>query len=160
MAPKKFMKMIMISFSLLCIYLPVQCAFFTRSVPPELTSYSWSGIHNPASWDPILFVHTSDYSLRQYYGWSSVAWNFTIFLFFGFNEEAVDTYRGWMVKCGLGKIWPSLKEPRQSRRPGSPTRTSMSSHLDLVGKAMHYFDSNERQESQVTTIGGDQGSES
>jgi pheromone a factor receptor len=160
MGPKKFIKMIMIAFSLLIIYLPVQAVFFVKMVPSGIIPYSWSGIHDPASWNPVLFFHTSDLPGYQYYGWASIAWNTTIFLFFGFNDEALDIYRGWMVKCGLGKIWPSLNEPRQARRPGSPSRTSLSSHLDLVGKAMHYFDSNTRKESDATTLRGRQGSES
>jgi pheromone a factor receptor len=158
MGAKKFIKMILIAFSLLIIYLPVQAVFFVRMLPPELIKYSWSRIHEPASWYPVLFFHTSDFPAYQYYGWASVAWNTTIFLFFGFNDEAIDIYRGWMVKCGLGKIWPSLKEPRQVRRPGSPSRTSLSSRFDLVGRAMHYFDVNARKESQTTALGG-QGSE-
>jgi pheromone a factor receptor len=159
MGPKKFVKMIMIAFSLMVIYLPIQIVWFTKNLPSGLTPYSWSRIHDPASWDPVVFFHTSDYPTLQYYGWASVAWNVAVFLFFGFNDEAIDIYRGWIVKLGLGKIWPRLKEPRLVRRPGSPSRTSLSSQFDIVGKAMRYFDSNARKHSQTTSSGG-QGSES
>jgi hypothetical protein len=76
----------------------------------------------------------------QYNGCPTVALSIMIFSYFGFNNDAIDKYRRWLVKCGLGQIWPSLKEPRfQRRRQGSTAGSNLSGHFDLVSKAMHYF---------------------
>ena len=80
-----------------------------------------------------------------------------MFLFFGFNDEAIDTYRGWLVKLGFAKIWPSLREPRlppglRERSGSSSSGSTFSSHFDLVGKAMKHFDTESRKDSGGTTL--------
>ncbi len=144
----------MISLSLLCIYFPIQCTFVYRAIPLPLEPYSWSRVHDPASWNPILYYHTSDAPLLQYNNWGSIGMGLVMFLYFGFNDESIDTYRRWMVKIGFGKVWPSLKEPRRRRGSSSMgSRGSFGSHFDLVGEAMRYFDGSARKESRVTSAG-------
>ena len=62
------------------------------------------------------------------------------------NNEAVDIYCALLVKCGFGKLWPSLTQPRQQppRRGSAESTASWHSRFDVVGKAMHYFENGSR----------------
>lgn len=80
-----------------------------------------------------------------------------MFAYFGFNDESVDTYRAVLLKCGAGKIWPKLAWTREQRRMsetlvGSTMRSrgSFMDKLDLVDKAMKFFDAGARKDSTVT----------
>jgi len=81
-----------------------------------------------------------------------------MFSFFGFNDDAVDTYRDALVKCGAGRIWPGLKLGREERRASESLvntlgwRSSFKSQFDLVGKAMKYFDAGSRKDSHATGV--------
>jgi len=75
-----------------------------------------------------------------------------LFIYFGFNDESVDAYRRWCCKLGLGRLFPTLKEPRQ-RRGSSSSRGSLGRHLDLVGKCMRYIDGSLRKTSHATSAG-------
>jgi len=67
--------------------------------------------------------------------------SYLIFAYYGCNNEAIDRYRRIAGKYFfLAKIWPKLLEPRVIQRRGSASRTSWVSHIDLVTKAIHYFD--------------------
>ncbi|TVY64335.1 Pheromone a factor receptor, partial [Lachnellula suecica] len=144
MSTRYFLKLAIIACSLLVIWLPGQAYWISRQWPVDFHSYNWDSIHDPVGWGPIVFDHNSENPFLQYNGWTSVVLSFVIFVYFGFNGDAVDKYRKWLVNCGLGKVFPSLKGPRQRRRQGSTTRSSLSSHFDLVSKAMHYFDNSRK----------------
>ncbi|KAE8449135.1 hypothetical protein EG329_008519 [Mollisiaceae sp. DMI_Dod_QoI] len=163
-AARKYLKLIIITLSLIVIYLPTQLLFFFEQLPTQLVSYSWSRIHDPISWNPIEYLHTGDASSVQYHSWSGVATAFLLFVYFGFNDDAVDTYRSWMVVFGFAHIWPSLKHSREMRREmdrrgSSSTRVSLSSSLDIVGKVMKYFDEDARKGSTGGTTMVDRNSE-
>ncbi|KAL2074949.1 hypothetical protein VTL71DRAFT_8729 [Oculimacula yallundae] len=157
--PNKFLKLAIISLFLIIIYLPLSTFFVYLSIPTTLVPYSWSRIHNPETWSPILFIHTGDQPSLQWFGWAGVAVSGLMFAFFGFNDDAVDTYRAVLVTCGMGMIWPGLKLSREERRARSTlagdtlnSRGSFMSQLDLVGKAMKYFDAGSRKGSSATGI--------
>lgn len=151
MNSKYFVKLTMIACALLLIWIPCQFYYFRLQLPPTLHPYSFSEIHRPELWWPIAYYPTALNSQLQYNGWSCVGVSFMIFCFFGFNNDAIDTYRKWMVAIGLGKCFPSLKEPRHppARRGSSASRSSISERLDIVGKAMKFFDGS-RKGSQAT----------
>ncbi|KUJ12931.1 STE3-domain-containing protein [Mollisia scopiformis] len=157
-AARKYLKLVIITMSLIVIYVPVQFVFFFQVLPRKLEPYSWSRIHDPATWHLIEYQHTGDAPLIQYQGWAGIVTSFLIWAYFGFNDTAVDTYRSWLVQLGLGRIWPSLKLSRETRmmmrrsQGSSIARGSIDSHFDLVGKAMKYFDTDIRQESGATTL--------
>ncbi|KAG4440712.1 hypothetical protein IFR05_003806 [Cadophora sp. M221] len=159
LAPRKFIKLALISLILIIIYLPVQTVFVFYAIPHTFVPYSWSRIHNPTTWSPILFVHTGTQQSLQWTGWAGVAMSAVMFAFFGFNDDAVDTYRGLLVKCGAGWVWPSLKLSREQRRASETlvnntmdSRGSFKSQFDLVGKAMKYFDAGARKDSHATGV--------
>ncbi|KAI9050143.1 hypothetical protein LZ554_006284 [Drepanopeziza brunnea f. sp. 'monogermtubi'] len=160
LAPRKFIKLVIISLSTMLIYLPVQSVFIWLAIPTSFVRYSWARVHNSVTWKPVLFIHTENQPSLQWNGWGGIAMAFSMFLFFGFNDDAVDSYRKWLVMCGAGKIWPSLKLSRDERHHGSGTfnsrGSSFGSRFDLVGKAMKYLDGDKRKDSQASTaMGGD-----
>ncbi|KAK0100409.1 a-factor receptor [Cadophora gregata] len=156
LAPRKFIKLVLISVLLIVIYLPIQALFTFYAIPTKFVPYSWSRIHNPVTWSPILFIHTGMQPSLQWAGWAGVVASVFMFAFFGFNDDAVDTYRAALVNCGAGRIWPSLKLSRDERRASETlvnttgSKSSFKSQLDLVGKAMKYFDTESRTDSHAT----------
>lgn len=147
---RRFMKLFIVALSFLVIYLPVTMVFFYLNLPLPLTDYSWSRVHDPETWFPILYYTLAQAPGLQYYGWSPVLMGFFVFLYYGMSNEAIDMYRKFVGRIGFAKIWPSLLQPRVIQRRGSTSRSSWTGHFDLVSKALHYFDGG-RKASQATT---------
>jgi hypothetical protein len=143
MVPRKFVKLAMIAMAILLVYLPIQVLFIFRSVPHFWVPYDWDRIHNPKYWGTISYYHTQDAPLLQYSGWAAISYGFLMLPFYGFNDEAICTYRRWLVMIGFGSCFPSLKEPYRPRGSGGSSFGSGSSTLgrfDIVDRAMKYFD--------------------
>lgn len=146
MVPRKFIKLAMLSITILVIYLPVQILFIFRAFPKYWVPYSWSRVHNPKYWGTISFYHTEDVPLLQYSGWATISYGFLMLPFYGFNDDAIDAYRHWLVFIGFGFFWPSLKEPYRPRGIGessngsNQSRSSEPGRFDLVSRCMRYFD--------------------
>jgi pheromone a factor receptor len=152
---RKFLKLFFMSCSILLVYLPVECYFFYFNMPDPFVPYSWSRIHDPASWNLVLYFHTSEEPAAQFLSWPGVSIGFLVFLWYGLNIEAIEKYIYCAVKCGFARIWPILTEPYQPRRRGSAggSRTTWTSHFDVISKAVQYLDG-ARKQSQVTSMGG------
>ncbi|RDL39384.1 uncharacterized protein BP5553_03724 [Venustampulla echinocandica] len=140
MTSRYFVKLSIIALSLLVVYFPVQFYFFYAQLPIPFHAYNFSAIHNPAIWNPVMFFHTWNSPGFQYIGWASISFSFMIFCYFGFNNDAIDTYRSCLAMCGFGMIWPSLKKPRVRPMQGSTERSGFWGRFDLVSKAMKHFD--------------------
>ncbi|KAH8815630.1 pheromone A receptor-domain-containing protein [Xylogone sp. PMI_703] len=140
----RFLKLFMLSVSLLIIYLPVTLYFLYNNIKNSypLIPYSFSRVHNPVTWDPIIFLRLDDIPGLQWDGWIPISMGFLIVFFYGIGDEAIDLYRDILVKAGLGDVWPSLKQPRQPRRN---SRSKWTRHFNLVNRAMKYFDKGDRQ---------------
>jgi pheromone a factor receptor len=154
---RRFLKLFIMSTSFLVIYLPVTIAFFYLNLPLPLIPYSWSRVHDPKSWNPVIYLTTASYGgggSLQYYGWSPIAMGFFVFFYYGLNNEAIDMYRNFVGSLGFARIWPSLLQPREIHRRGSTSSTSWNSHFDLVSKAMHYFDGGRKHSQATSTIDG------
>ncbi|CAG8955967.1 hypothetical protein HYFRA_00008821 [Hymenoscyphus fraxineus] len=151
MNSRYFVKVTMIAIVLLLLWIPCQFYYLKLQIPPFIHAYSWSAIHDPEVWNPIAYYPTALNTQLQYNGWSDVAVSFVFFCFFGFNNDAIDTYREWMVKLGFAKCFPSLTEPRHppTRHGSSVSGSSLGERLDIVGKAMRFFDGS-RKGSQAT----------
>ncbi|RDW84666.1 hypothetical protein BP6252_02256 [Coleophoma cylindrospora] len=154
LSPRRFIRLFLFSGSLLVIYLPVVLYYFYLNVlafTNPLYSYSWSRIHNAATWNTISYYSLSDQPGLQYDSWVGVAQSFLTFFFFGLGNEALEEYRRFLVKCGAGKIWPRLNEPvRRNRSWGRRgSSASWSSRMDVVGLTLKYFDRS-RKSSQGT----------
>ena len=148
---RRYIKLFVLALLLVIVLIPVEFYYMWLNLPPHYVPYSWTRVHDPLVWGAIIFVSTSDAPNIQYNGWVTVAMSFMLFCFFGFSDEAIDVYRNCLVFCGFGLVWPSLKVPREARRRSTTgTRSTWSSHFDLVGKALSYFDTS-RKPSQTTS---------
>ncbi len=107
------MRLFMISFVLLLIYLPLQ--FYTLKVNLSFPhhAYSWTELHGP-SWNQILKVPTGGQVVFD--RWIRVASGYVLFAFFGVGRDAMDMYRKWLVACGLARLLPFLTERRRPKR--------------------------------------------
>lgn len=145
MEPKKFLTLVCICLSLVFAYTPVQALFYYQNCPRGLLPYSWSRIHDPVTWNEIIYYHVSDNKFLQYMPWSSIVWNFTFVLFFGLTDDAFKVYRGMMIKYGLGKIFPRLNNVYDpTRQP--PLLKQLWWRLDLVGHLFSWLRSREDRE--------------
>ena len=106
------------SLILLVIFLPVQCYIFYRNAAFPLQPYSWSIIHGKGWWN-ILLIPT--YGSVTFDRWVRIALGFTVFFCFGLGQDAMTMYRTWLLKMGLGRIFPRL------RREQLPTHMHRSS---------------------------------
>jgi hypothetical protein len=122
--------------------------FFKNDLPLlPIENWTWSLHHsyNPkmgiAPWKLVLYgIRKAGVPWYRYYGWAPAAWNFLMFLFYGLNWDTWDAIRGFAVKIGLAKIFPSLREPRQPRPQTDTTSTFsqwLSHKLDITGHILH-----------------------
>ena len=136
------------SFTLLVLYTPVSIYFFYVNLNIQWLSYSWSAIHDPSTWWIIIYL--PELGVRTFDCWVSIAMAVFVFVYFGMGGDAVETYRKWMVKLGLGRCFLSLKQPRRQRV--SSRERSWTSQFSLISRAKHYFDAS-RKASNATTLG-------
>ncbi len=136
------------SITLLLLYTPVSIYFFYVNLNIEWLPYSWSAIHDPSTWSIIIYL--PELGVRTFDAWVSIAMAVFVFAYFGMGGDALDTYRKWMVKFGLGRCFPSLNQPR--RRKVSTSERSWTSQLSLISRAKQYFDGS-RKNSNATTLG-------
>ncbi|PSS22506.1 hypothetical protein M430DRAFT_74854, partial [Amorphotheca resinae ATCC 22711] len=108
LSAQRFLKLFFMASSFLLIYLPVTLYFFYLNLPIPFTPYSWSRLHAPESWDPIVFYTTATFPRTQYNGWVGVAMGFLCFIFYGMNNEAIDIYKSWSIKLGFATLFPRL----------------------------------------------------
>ena len=137
------------SFTLLVLYTPVSIYFFYVNLNIEWLPYSWSAVHDPSRWDVI---YLPELGVRTFDAWVSIAMALFVFAYFGMGGDAVETYRKWMVKIGLGSCFPSLKQRR--KRQVSAGERSWTSQFSLVSRAKHYFDASRKtSNATATTLG-------
>jgi pheromone a factor receptor len=115
----RFIRLLIVSLLALCCFLPLEIYNLT-SVVPDLHPYSWVWTHN--EWNNAALVPTQGH-VQLWVGWVWIACGYTTFAFFGLAEDAREMYRSWMKKAGVGKIFPSLVEPRL--RSTTPTDEPM-----------------------------------
>lgn len=151
---RRFLKLFFLSASILIVYLPVTIYFFYLNVDHPFSSYSWSAVHDPASWKPIPFLTTATEPRDQFDGWVAIVMACLLFLLYGMNSEGMEIYKGWLVKCGFAKIFPRLLQSREMpmNRRGSSSRVSWTNRFDLVSKAMHYYDGSRKGSQALNSV--------
>lgn len=129
----------MLSVALLIIFLPVTFYYLYFNIKSSFPwiPYSYSRIHNPATWNPIVFLSLAEAPDFQWDGWVPISMGFLVVFFYGIGDEAIEIYRELLVKLGLGRLWPSLKRPRSRRRRSEGTWMQ---HFNLVHRALKYFE--------------------
>jgi pheromone a factor receptor len=136
------------SFTLLLFYAPVTVYFFYVNLNIEWLSYNWNIIHDPSVW--WLIPYLPELGVRTFDCWVTIAMAIFVFAYFGMGGDAVETYRTWMLKVGLGRLFPSLKESR--RQQVLSGERSFASQFSLISRAKQYFDAS-RKNSNTTTVG-------
>ncbi|CAO1603893.1 a-factor receptor [Xanthoria calcicola] len=102
----RFLRLFLLSSSLVLIFLPLQLYILFLNTSAELIPYSWDLIHNRHAWMDIIMVPTHGFvSIDR---WISVVLGIFIFLFFGLGSDATKMYRKWWIKLRLGTNFPGL----------------------------------------------------
>lgn len=120
----RFLRLFLLSMVLLVIFIPLQFyVLFRNSVEPPLIPYSWDQTHGP-QWQDIMLIPTGG---KVYYDrWFQLALGFGVFIFFGFGHDAQTMYRKWLLKAGLGQVFPCLHR-QPTRRGILPTKSQTNS---------------------------------
>jgi hypothetical protein len=85
--------------------------FFYINVSIPWTSYSWAKVHDPATWDIIIYL--PEQGILTFDRYIPAIMGMFVFLFFGMGEDATNMYRTIAVKCGLGHCFPALLRERR-----------------------------------------------
>lgn len=131
----RFLRLFLMSLTLIVFFLPLQFYVLYRNASFPQHPYSWTGVHGP-SWAQIIEVPTHGSVIFD--RWIRIALGFTIFTFFGLGKDATAMYRGWLLKLGFGRIFPSLNGRRQLPSASGNSSTFGSSRASLVSRA-HSF---------------------
>jgi pheromone a factor receptor len=145
LTPSRFLRLFIMSFTLLLLYTPVSIYFFYINVNIDWLSYDWTAIHSPDHWWTIIYLPAL--GPRTFDCYVPIAMSIFVFFYFGMGGDALEIYRKWMLNVGLGRLFPSLKQEFVRNRKGS-----WSSRLSLVSRARSYFDS-KRKDSATGTSG-------
>lgn len=129
------MRLFLMSLTLIVFFLPLQFYVLYRNASFPQHPYSWTGVHGP-SWGQIIEIPTHGSVIFD--RWIRIALGFTIFVFFGLGKDATAMYRGWLLKLGFGRIFPSLHGRHQLPSPGGNSSSFGSSRATLVSRA-HSF---------------------
>lgn len=139
----RFLRLFFMSSTLILLYTPVTIYFFYVNLNVEWLSYDWYIIHHPDHWETIIYLPSQ--GVRTFDCYCSIAMAIFVFIYFGMGGDAIDMYRNWMLKAGLGRWFPCLKHDRARSRKGS-----WSSRLSIISRARSYFENN-RKESNATS---------
>ena len=120
----RFLRLLILSTTLIVIFLPVAVYVFTRNLAYPRHPFSWSGVHGPG-WSTLI-VRIPTQGVVNFDRWLSIGIGYAVFLFFGFGKDATMMYRSWLLRLGLGHCFPKLNRPHlnSSMQTGSSARTS------------------------------------
>ena len=120
----RFLRLFILSATLIVIFLPIAIYVFTRNLGYPKSPFSWSKVLGPAWSKTIVRIPTQ--GTVNFDRWLNVGIGYMAFLFFGFGSDATTLYRSWLLKLGLGHLFPKLNHsPLNSiNRAGSSLRTS------------------------------------
>ncbi|KAL9046750.1 MAG: hypothetical protein Q9214_000497, partial [Letrouitia sp. 1 TL-2023] len=107
-----------IAIPLVFVWPPVLCfaGAYYADVPSD--PYDWQEIHGQA-WNDVILVPL--YGAINFDRWIQITFGYVIFFFFGLGSDAMKMYRKWLLKCGLGRLYPRLNN--QSSEPQSPSKS-------------------------------------
>ncbi|KAI6339548.1 hypothetical protein MCOR25_011241 [Pyricularia grisea] len=114
--------------SIVAPYLPIQIAFLAinlRSTDGWFQLYSWEDFRSQPTLNGIMRVpswQANWISMRVCY--IAILSAIPIFIFFGTTKDAVNTWRGYCLAVGLGRILPQLKEEYDPDRPRGTQNTN------------------------------------
>ncbi|QVM11928.1 a-factor receptor [Coccidioides posadasii str. Silveira] len=106
----RFMRLFILSMVLLLGSYPVQIyvLFFNITGFGPLLPFSWAEVHGP-EWQVIEKYPMGG---KVFFDrWIHVTAGFLLFAFFGFGKDATLMYRSFLLKLGLGRLFPGLQHP-------------------------------------------------
>ncbi|CAD0099086.1 unnamed protein product [Aureobasidium mustum] len=118
----RFFRLFAVSSILILGITPVQIYIIVTQYPHQTLPFNFSTVHNPTTWNSSIVMPSS----VLYDRWLNLACGFLVFLFFGLGEDAKNMYREWLLKVGLGRVFPVLeaKSGEGSRRGEASTDNS------------------------------------
>jgi pheromone a factor receptor len=123
--------------SILIPFLPMQLFWLYYNISLGLGSlkpYNFAKIHDPATFNKITFTTSQGVSSLEINGnYMPIVTVVPIFLWFGFTKEAVNIYRVYCLRLGLGKYFPKLYEEYE------PDRTTTGSTIKSWGQNISGF---------------------
>ena len=108
-----------LAISLICTLGIIPTSFYILVVNSQhgLHPYSWDRVHNLKRWHAVAVDGQGSVLFDR---WIRLAAGVLIFILFGLGRDAKAMYKGWLIKIGLAKIFPSLKQ--QSTRNSNSSR--------------------------------------
>ena len=118
----RFQRLVFMCLVLTVLGIPVQFYILYKNCMYPMVPYSWSRVHGPAWWDIILIPTDGTVTFDR---WIQLGVGLTVFIFFGLGNDAIGMYRRWLLKVGLGKLFPNLLSRTRvsDRRPSTVSET-------------------------------------
>ncbi|KAA8910909.1 GPCR fungal pheromone mating factor [Sphaerosporella brunnea] len=103
----RFVRLFVLSMLLLLIFVPITFYVFVKNMNLQWLPYSWDAVHYGTGWMWIRKIPTNGYV--NFDRWIPVGSGIIVFLIFGVGKDAMDLYRGWLSKIGIGKLGAILE---------------------------------------------------
>ena len=150
----RFVRLFVTSLLFLVIFLPLQIYVFIRNLTEaEITTFSWSSVHNPGTWQDIKSIPT--FGEVEFDRWVRVSLGYVVFFCFGLGNEAKATYSTWLRALGFGLVFPRLRSNRASNQHDNTRTSAVSSSLSWRSKAkLLFFNSSSCSSRTSSTLSG------
>lgn len=102
----RFIRLFIICIIVIATYLPYSIWLLVDATQYVTDPYSWSRVHNPATFSSIIQVPS--YGKVSIGKWGQVATGYVVFFVFGTGSDAYNTYKKMMLALGLGKVFASF----------------------------------------------------
>ena len=120
----RFTRLFIVSTVLIIVLVPTQIYLLFGFVKQINVPYSWKAVHGP-NWGDIILMPFHGVVGPEY--WIQIVVGFLIFAIFGTGKDALEEYRQWLLKLGLGRFFPSLHLTVRERRHLKSTTNSQTS---------------------------------
>ncbi|KAI1943976.1 a-factor receptor [Ophidiomyces ophidiicola] len=106
----RFLRLLILALLMLLGSYPAQLyvLYFNITAFQPWMPFSWSQVHGP-DWY-VIFKYTMGGKVF-FDRWIQVIAGYLLFIFFGFGKDATLMYRSFLLKLGLGRIFPALEHP-------------------------------------------------
>ena len=102
----RFLRLFRISIVLILVVFPAEVYVLYKNSAVPMGPYRWSDVHGPTWWDIILVPSGGTVLFDR---WMQIGAGLVLFIFFGLGQDAKAMYRRWLVKIGLGRLFPCLR---------------------------------------------------
>lgn len=135
----RFLRLFILSLLLLLTYLPIQIYLFYINVNIAWVPFRWSRVHNPATWNTVIYLPAQGpYTFDRYIRGAMALF---VFAFFGMGSEATNLYRATAAKLGFARCFPGLlRERRPSADSAADEEVGWLGKLSLVRLGKRYFE--------------------